>query len=306
MGRSAYLKLLASKNDFLAVLTHLLDSEEFKRKSYDFNRDPIILRYWTPAVQKLTHRLTTERSISYDAFIQQVDRAVQMNRQSARPLGGQEKYVEHHKVRFWEIANISTILINELGLERKPLILDFGYSVNTLVLELLYPEAVVYSADRPAILLPEKRGARGLSADLAGDNLEERDFGIKFDLIIFSEVIEHILANPIKILRFLIKHLAPHGYLLVTTPNFFSLHKLHSVGRRINPQSVYPETYGPEDAPHFHIREYSMGELLEISGKAGGVPVAFFFSGCWDTAELLSRIPTHEWSNLCVVVQAHG
>jgi SAM-dependent methyltransferase len=271
---------------------------------YNFNDDPIISRYRTPAVEALTLRLTTESPISLGAFDRCLRRGIRANEQSKRPLGGQEKYVEFHKTRLWEIANMSKILLGHIASPNRNIsILDFGYSVNTLVLEFLYPDHVIYSADRPNINSPERIGDRGFSVDLSEDNIENSNMGMKFDLIIFSEVLEHVLANPTKILKYLIKHLTPDGYIIITTLNFFSFNKMNLIRQRLNPQPIYPETYKAIDAPHFHIREYSMGELLQISEKAEGTPAAFFFSGCWDSRESLSRLPNHELSNICIIVK---
>jgi SAM-dependent methyltransferase len=312
-GRAAYVRLLESRHDFVEALNYLISSKEFRRNfgkelkdgqgGYDFELDPVISRYRANLREGLTERLATAENISQEEIDGQLQAALRRNREFHRPLGGQEPYVEFHRVRFRELANIAGVLLSEFEKDWKPRILDFGYSMNTLALEALYPNALMHCADRSTIALMDRFGERAFSVDLVADNLENRDLGVRFDLIIFAEVIEHLLTNPVKVLRFFIKHLSDDGYLVLTTPNFFSFQKLQVLARRFNPQPVYPENYGPADAPHFHVREYSMGELLGATDQAGGKTVAFFFSGCWDPPELLAHIPEDQRSNLCVVAQ---
>lgn len=44
-----------------------------------------------------------------------------------------------------------------------------------------------------------------------------------FDLILFSEIIEHITFNPVEMWKALYRVLAPGGRIIVTTPNYYSL-----------------------------------------------------------------------------------
>ena len=70
------------------------------------------------------------------------------------------------------------------------------------------------------------------------------------------------------------------GSLYLTTPNAQSRAKLHAIGRRRNPQPVYPRS-GNADA-HHHVREYAMSELVEFVQEAGGAVRALHYSSCWD------------------------
>lgn len=53
------------------------------------------------------------------------------------------------------------------------------------------------------------------------DATSDTDLGEKFDVAFIGDVIEHV-NNPVLLLRFAARHLAPEGRLYVTTPNPFS------------------------------------------------------------------------------------
>jgi len=52
------------------------------------------------------------------------------------------------------------------------------------------------------------------------DALSDIDLGERFDVVVCGDVIEHV-DNPVKLLQFARRHLAPGGRVLVSTPNAF-------------------------------------------------------------------------------------
>ncbi|HUJ78794.1 MAG TPA: class I SAM-dependent methyltransferase [Nitrospiria bacterium] len=62
------------------------------------------------------------------------------------------------------------------------------------------------------------------------DATSEIDLGVRFDLVFNGDVIEHV-DNPIRLMKFSARHLAPGGRILVSTPNPFS-HKFYRKFRR--------------------------------------------------------------------------
>jgi SAM-dependent methyltransferase len=81
-----------------------------------------------------------------------------------------------------------------------------------------------------------------------------------YDLIVFVEVLEHLLVNPILLFREIREHLAPRGRLFVTTPNVARLGNRWKLlrGHSIQELGRYPRdgagVYG-------HVVEYTRGEL---------------------------------------------
>lgn len=92
-----------------------------------------------------------------------------------------------------------------------------------------------------------------------------------FDLVLCTELIEHLLLDPMHLLFECHRVLEEGGLLLVTTPNAASLQSVACTlhGLR-NPQiySVYPAPGQPtQDVPH--VREYTASELKEAVIAAG-------------------------------------
>lgn len=94
-----------------------------------------------------------------------------------------------------------------------------------------------------------------------------------FDLIIFSEVIEHLYHNVPGVLSKLNKLLKPGGKLILTTPNAVSLFVLGKVIGGLNP--AFPLSDLTKDNPktgsiyHRHNREYTLSELDQLLVTAG-------------------------------------
>lgn len=98
----------------------------------------------------------------------------------------------------------------------------------------------------------------------------ENDF---FDLVLFTEVIEHLPKSPVLALREICRVIKSKGFLVVTTPNAVSLINRIKVFVGIN--IVYPidnffENGGRGSNLYFrHNREYTMRELLQVLERSG-------------------------------------
>ncbi len=94
-------------------------------------------------------------------------------------------------------------------------------------------------------------------------NVESDDFPYKdqqFDLVIFAEIIEHLLNDPCKVLREIKRILRLGGSLILTTPN---VARLENVARMIAGENIYDpySGYGPYGR---HNREYNVHELVQL------------------------------------------
>ena len=90
---------------------------------------------------------------------------------------------------------------------------------------------------------------------------DEAPFDRKFDLVILSEVFEHLPLIYIEpVLEKLSNLLKPNGYFVLTTPNLFSL---KTRLRLLFGQEIFkiPTSTGSQR----HIREYSLKEIKEIA-----------------------------------------
>lgn len=93
-----------------------------------------------------------------------------------------------------------------------------------------------------------------------------------FDLVIFAEIIEHLLNDPCKVLREIKRILKPNGTLILTTPN---VARLENVARLISGANIYDpySGYGPYGR---HNREYNRHELDQLLRFEGLEPTECF------------------------------
>jgi SAM-dependent methyltransferase len=99
-------------------------------------------------------------------------------------------------------------------------------------------------------------------------NLEEETFPYpdsSFDVILFCEILEHLLMNPLHCLREINRCLKPNGILITTTPNVARLGNVFAI---IDGASIYDpySGFGPYGR---HNREYSLTELNKLLEFAG-------------------------------------
>lgn len=81
-----------------------------------------------------------------------------------------------------------------------------------------------------------------------------------FDVVIFAEIIEHLLNDPCKVLREIKRVLKLNGSLILTTPN---VARLENVAKLIAGENIYDpySGYGPYGR---HNREYNRHELVSL------------------------------------------
>ncbi len=210
---------------------------------------------------------------------------------------GQREYLPQHKTRFRELFKASTHL---LAGRPSPKLLEFGASEFSAFYKLLIPDLILHLSDRPTpadyIGFTEQVGVERLGCDAyfamdleqpTGSWARSRANGGNwphpqdYDLIVFAEVLEHLVVNPTDLISALLALLKPDGFLYLTTPNFFRAENREKWLALENPQQVYPAADGNWDRHHHH-REYGAAELLRFVQQAGGEVVAFYYSDCWD------------------------
>jgi SAM-dependent methyltransferase len=96
------------------------------------------------------------------------------------------------------------------------------------------------------------------------------DGAADYDLIVFSETIEHLHAAPELVMRLLRNLLVVGGLLLCQTPNAAALHKRTRLLFGIQPY----ERIRIDERDPGHFREYTKAELLDIAQVAGLAPVS--------------------------------
>lgn len=94
-----------------------------------------------------------------------------------------------------------------------------------------------------------------------------------FDLILFTEVIEHLLRSPLGVFKEIKRVLKPDGRVILTTPNVLrSINRFSLLfGRNIYPlnKDYYDEKTGDTSFYQRHNKEYTLKELTEIAKNSG-------------------------------------
>ena len=132
-------------------------------------------------------------------------------------------------------------------------------------------------------------------------NVEEDNFPFaddSFDVVLLCEVIEHLLMDPVAVLREIHRVLKPGGIFVVTTPN---VSRLDNVAAMIDGRNIYDpySGFGPYGR---HNREYSLHDLCRLLAFAGfEVDASFTADGHPEYAGRHARyaevLPLVEWRN---------
>ncbi len=127
----------------------------------------------------------------------------------------------------------------------------------------------------PSPLAAAGRDTLGLDIDSTYLS-KETDFGKRFDLVMCSEVIEH-LPVPAELITLIARTLADDGALILTTPNVLALRKDASASVLL---SIL--------APGFHLVLYSPKSLEMLLKQSG-----FSYVRVWEQANSLHAIAAH-------------
>lgn len=311
MTKALVRHLIETPADHGWVLRKLVASTEFRLKwgtlgsiesaPYSMEKDPALQPFMTTEIMGATRASAAHSRWSTEAFL-----AFAMEALGNLPsvnLKGRQKYFGKHRERFRELLNCADYLL-EPSKDRAPQLLEVGGSIFSVLLKKAFPRASIDIMDqrKAEFLGPFTRQHFLVNLETVVEPVAV-NAGCKYDIVFFSEVLEHLLANPVRVLRFLLEQVDPSGYLVMTTPNYFKAANLRKTALRQNPQPIYSETAQPGRDVSYHVREYCMSELLQFCCDAGGKVFAFRFSSCWDTPEATPDLPVDQLRNLFVVAQ---
>jgi len=190
---------------------------------------------------------------------------------NGEPVGHMDGYVGDSKLRFlhtWGLVRNESGSCLELG--GNPYfttwLLD-NYSDLELTLANYYGERG--EARETVSWLPKGATARTETDRISSlFNVEEDEFPYAddtFDVLLFCEMLEHMLMNPMATLRQIHRVLKPDGILVLTTPNVARLENVLQLMRGANICDMY-SGFGPYGR---HNREYTLHELHRLLEFAG-------------------------------------
>jgi SAM-dependent methyltransferase len=127
-------------------------------------------------------------------------------------------------------------------------------------------------------------------------NIEKESFPFaneEFDVVLFCEIIEHLLMNPVGVLKEIKRVLKQNGTLILTTPN---VSRLENVARMIAGVNIYDpySGYGPYGR---HNREYNKHELYLLLDYLGFTIDVMFTADVHDN-QASSYAPVPQFENL--------
>lgn len=171
-------------------------------------------------------------------------------------------YWQRHAVRFEYVLRY----LEARGRACVRTMLDIGGSFQTSLLAEQFPEwriDTLAEGDDPRFRLPPPSRFFAFDLNAAIYPQQWPVLGGPYDLIVFMEVIEHLVAPPPSVLRCLAAQLRPGGAILLTTPNAAWLKNRLKLLRGKNPFELLREDRSG------HVREYTLDELQDAAAQAG-------------------------------------
>ena len=172
-------------------------------------------------------------------------------------------YMKVNKYRFKEIFNSLPITSNLR-------VLDIGTTFFTYLIKKFYPNWEVSTIDLTDNMADVcfDSDIQFKQCNLSTDTIPfENDY---FDIILFTEVLEHICAPPSQILKEVNRVLRRNGKMIISVPNIATLYNRVRLLLGISPlQSPEEQLNGESTQGYGHLHEYTLKEIKYTLETAG-------------------------------------
>jgi SAM-dependent methyltransferase len=200
---------------------------------------------------------------------------------------GKEAYLRLHRYRYAALLaalDAPPAHVLEVGVtpgQFTQLLVDAGYRVSGVDLD---------PAGRQALW--DRLGVDVRQANLEREALPFADQS--FDMVVFSEVIEHLVYSPLPVLREFRRVLVPGGKAIISTPNeLYAKSRLRAIVRLLLWQSMHTRAefrhqmqLEGEARYTTHSRTYTMGELCWLVEQAGLRVIQRRYEPAWEQVGL--------------------
>jgi len=187
----------------------------------------------------------------------------------------EKRYLLNHLESIWWNVNMIKKGLKIISCHEQPSILDIGTSPNTFIYRHFFPSEALFTIDLTLLLADRcrKAGIDHRVCDLLKEELPLDDGQV--DMVVFTEVLEHLNTGPGRIFAEINRVLSPGGMLVFSIPNTSRLkNRIKFVLGKPVLDPVY-RVYKEEKSKHSqgngvwvhgfgHIREYTMSEALDI------------------------------------------
>jgi hypothetical protein len=198
-------------------------------------------------------------------------------------------YLQYHCQRYALLLRETEKIIKKIRNTNKGntiKILDIGPSFQTIMLQQIYPEAIINTLGFEDSRFKARKQDRHYQFDLNNAQFQENKLNIEeHDLIIMAEVIEHLYTSPMLVLKCILSYLKRDGHIIIQTPNACALDKRIKMLTGKNP---YEQIRKNRQNPG-HFREYTFDELISIGNKCGLEPVEYMVSNYFNDERKLNK-----------------
>lgn len=194
----------------------------------------------------------------------------------------QQAYIQFHARRYEFLLDVVQQFLAEGSEVNAIQMLDIGPAYQTYLMRQRFPVRINTMGFEHGIN-HKRPGEQHFRVDL---NFSGRYIGpvIQHDLIIFSEVLEHLYTQPEIVLGFVLQFLKPGGYLILQTPNAVATFKRIMMLFGYNPYDLISEK---RDG---HFREYTSNELRLLFDSCGLEIVKIEMQNYFSYSQNLQRI----------------